>query len=234
VSGTPLDGEVVVDLSTGVAGAYVTKLFADAGATVIKVEDPDGDPLRRWSASGAPIPPDDDGALFQFLACSKQSVVADAGRSEDVDLVRDLVAGADGVVWSAGSRIAGSPEFDPRAIAAAAPHATVVAISPFGLDGPWASKPATEATLQSWAGSPGQRGTNDTAPLLAGGRVGEWETGLVAAVSYLASRHRRVAEGRGDGELVDVSSLEANCLTMVMYPVTFFSIAGTRACRPAP
>ena len=43
----------VVDFSTGIAGAYTTKLFADAGADVVKVEPPEGDPLRRWSASGA-------------------------------------------------------------------------------------------------------------------------------------------------------------------------------------
>ena len=57
--------------------------------------------------------------------------------------------------------------------------------------------------------------------------MGDWETGVVASVSYLASRHRRIANGRGAGELVDVSSLEADCLTMVMYPATYFSIAGS-------
>ena len=46
----PLDGYVVVDLSAGIAGGYCTKLLADAGARVIKVEPPEGDWLRRWSA----------------------------------------------------------------------------------------------------------------------------------------------------------------------------------------
>jgi len=100
----PLDGYVVVDLSTGIAGAYCTKLLADGGAQVIKVEAPEGDPLRRWSASGAEIRPGDDGALFSFLACSKHSVVADP--SADADLVNGLLADADAVVWSRGSTIA--------------------------------------------------------------------------------------------------------------------------------
>ena len=49
----PLNGYRVVDLSVGVPGAYCTKVLADAGATVVKVEPPEGDPLRRWSASDA-------------------------------------------------------------------------------------------------------------------------------------------------------------------------------------
>ena len=63
----PLDGYTVVDLSTGIAGAYCTKLLADGGAHVVKVEPPEGDPLRSWSASGAVTPPGRDGALFSFL-----------------------------------------------------------------------------------------------------------------------------------------------------------------------
>ena len=63
----PLHGYTVVELSTGIAGAYCTKLLADGGAHVIKVESPQGDPLRRWSASGADIEPGDDGALFSFF-----------------------------------------------------------------------------------------------------------------------------------------------------------------------
>ena len=100
----PLAGYVVVDLSTGIAGAYCTKLLADGGADVIKVEPPGGDPLRGWSASGAEISAGEDGALFSFLACSKHSVVADP--DTDVDFVNALLADADAVVWSRGSPVA--------------------------------------------------------------------------------------------------------------------------------
>ena len=87
----------VLDFSTGIAGAYTTKLFADAGADVVKVEPPGGDPLRRWSASGAALG-DADGPLFRFLNASKRSVVATA----DDDAVRVLAEGADLVVESNG------------------------------------------------------------------------------------------------------------------------------------
>jgi len=98
----PLTGYTVVDLSTGIAGAYCTRLLADGGADVIKVEPPEGDPLRSWSASGATIPPGSDGALFSFLAGSKHSVVADPDSDNDVELVNALLSAADAVVWSAG------------------------------------------------------------------------------------------------------------------------------------
>ena len=68
---------------------------------MIKIEPPQGDPLRRWSASGAEIAPGGDGALFGFLAGGKHSVVADP--DVDTDLVNDLLAAADAVVWSRGS-----------------------------------------------------------------------------------------------------------------------------------
>src|SRR3954471_17964966 len=91
----PLSGIAVVDLTTSIAGGYCTKLLTDAGATVVKVEPPGGDPLRRWSSSGAlsgtsPIPDGEDGALFQYLHAGKRSVVADitadAGRARALDL----------------------------------------------------------------------------------------------------------------------------------------------------
>ena len=74
----PLGDIRVVELSTGLAGGYATKLFADAGADVVKVEPPEGDPLRRWSASGAPLG-GRTGALFEYLAAAKRSVVGRAG-----------------------------------------------------------------------------------------------------------------------------------------------------------
>jgi crotonobetainyl-CoA:carnitine CoA-transferase CaiB-like acyl-CoA transferase len=220
----PLSGDLVVELSTGVPGAYCTKVLADGGAEVIKVEGPSGDPLRRWSASGAAIRPEDDGALFQFLACSKRSVVAEA---DDLSRVEDLIRTSTAVVWSPGSPLADA--LPPSALRTLAPQATVVAITPFGLEGPWSGRPVTDATLQAWAGGTGQRGLLERPPLQVGGRLGDWEAGMIAAAAALASRHRTVRTGFG--ELVDVSMLECQTLTMVMYPVTFFSIAG-RPVRP--
>ena len=214
----PLDGYLVVDLSSGIAGAYCTKLLADGGAQIVKVEEPEGDPLRRWSASGAEIPADGDGALFTFLACSKHSVVADA--AADLDFVNGLLANADAVVWSPGSTIAES--FRPTEMHRAHPHLTVTAITPFGLEGPWRDRPATEFTLQAWSGGIVGlgRGSPDRAPVFVGGQVGEYLAGAYASAATMASRMR------GAAELIDLSMLETQILGLTYYPVSYFKMLG--------
>ena len=74
----PLSGIRVVELSTGISGGYAGKMFVDAGAEVVKVEPPAGDPLRTWSASGATG--DAAGALFRFLAAGKRIGGREPGR----------------------------------------------------------------------------------------------------------------------------------------------------------
>ena len=88
----------IIDLSNRIAGSYATKLMTDAYADVIKVEPAEGEALRHWSASNQPLDPvaGVDGALFQFLACSKRSVVGQVGDAE----ILELIEGADLVVES--------------------------------------------------------------------------------------------------------------------------------------
>ncbi len=220
----PLADLVVADLSSGIAGAYCTKLLADAGAEVVKVEPPEGDPLRRWSASGATIPDGSDGALFAHLSSSKRSVVVDPDDPTDLAAARALVESADVVVWSDGTSVAAAPDLAPEAIRRAAPHAVVTAITPFGLHGPWSDRPATELTLQAWSGGVVGlgRGDPDRAPVAVGGQVGEWLAGTQATIGTLAA----LARGRrsASGELVDVSMLEAFVLSLTYYPVTFHDV----------
>ncbi|MDR3657944.1 MAG: CoA transferase [Mycobacterium sp.] len=222
----PLTGYTVVDLSTGIAGAYCTKLLADGGAHVIKVEAPEGDPLRRWSSSGAVIPPGGDGALFSFLAGSKHSVVVDPEAADDVRMLEGLLQSADAVVWSAGSTLAGRQGLDPAAIRRDYPHLTVTSITSFGLEGPWRDRAATEFTLQAWSGGIVGlgRGSPDRAPVFVGGQVGEYLAGAYASAATMASWFRRTDSAAG--ELVDLSMLESQILCLTYYPVTYFEMLG--------
>lgn len=213
---SPLTGLLVIDLSSGIAGAYCTKLLADGGADVVKVEPPDGDPLRSWSASGAPV--QGDGALFSFLAGSKHSVVVDP--DADLDLLDRLLAAADAVIWSPGSAVA--EVVAPEEIRSRFPHLVVTAITPFGLHGPWRDRAATEFTLQAWSGGiiGLGRGVADRAPVYVGGQVGEYLAGAYASAATLTARYR------GVGELIDMSMLETQILCLTYYPVSFFEMLG--------
>jgi crotonobetainyl-CoA:carnitine CoA-transferase CaiB-like acyl-CoA transferase len=201
----PLEDLRVLDLTTEIAGPYATKLLVDAGARVIKLEAPDGDPLRRWSASHTPIPAGEDGALFRFLNGGKQSVAVDlasgAGRARTLALARD----ADVLIESLG----------PRGLAAlggaeslreAYPRLCVVSFSAWGLEGPWAERPSTEHTQQAACGATGYRGLPERGPVSAGGRIGEWMAGpFIALAALLAWRDARRS---GRGQHVDVSQFE--------------------------
>ncbi len=95
-----------------------------------------------------------------------------------------------------------------------APGQVVVTISAFGTDGPWVGRPATEFTLQAACGSTGGRGLPDETPLAAGGRLGEWLTGIYAAVGAVAGLGARPSAGVGTH--VDVAMLD--CMGVGMAP----------------
>ncbi len=201
----------VVNLACEIAGGYCARLLADGGAEILRVEDPDGDPLRGWSHSGAAR---GDGALFQFLAAGSTSVVV-----TDPAALTATAQAADVILWSPHSAIARA--MPPDRLRQLNPQAVVTAITDFGLTGPWAQRPATDLTLQAMSGGPGQRGAPERPPLAAGGRLGEWTAGMFAAA------HTAAALYGGGAELLDVSVLESLVLTTTVHPVSWYTIAGT-------
>jgi crotonobetainyl-CoA:carnitine CoA-transferase CaiB-like acyl-CoA transferase len=196
-----LAGVRVLDFSAQIAGPYCAKLFADAGAEVIKVEPPEGDSLRRWSATGAALG-GHDSAFFTFLNAGKQSVVGTAADPHVAALLAqaDLVIEAHGLETDTGERL------DVARLRAAHASLVVLSITPYGLSGPWAGRRATEFTLQAEAGSIGIRGLMGQEPFQAGGRISEWAAGSYGAVAALVAVLRARATGRG--EHIDLSLLE--------------------------
>ena len=203
---TPLHDLRVVEISDRIAGSYCGKLLIDAGAQVRKIEPPQGDSLRRYSASGSPIAEGADSPFYSYLNAGKRSVTI-AGNSERL---RAELAGADVVVITASPSRAAAWGVDPQRLLADSPQAVIVTISDFGWTGPYADRAASEFTLQAWAGSPGFRGDPAGPPISIGGDLGEYMGGVFAAFGALAVR-RRVERG-GPGEHLDLSMLEAMTL----------------------
>lgn len=194
----PFAGWRVLELCNGLPASYCGKMFADAGAEVVKVESPQGDALRQWSAGGPP------GALFDYLAAGKKSVV-DHGQPE----ITSLLAGADLVITD----LTGGRTLD-EITAHTAAAAVVVAVTPFGTTGPYVENQlvANEFILQALCGSIAGRGWPDDEPVQAGGRLGEWLAGTFAAAAAAATTRHAARSGRG--HIIDVSTYEAMAIAM--------------------
>ncbi len=194
----------VVDLSTGIPGGYCSRLLADAGADVVKVESPGGDPWRGWSAGGATVDPEAGGALFQFLHHGMRSVVGRPGDPE----VEELVAGADVVIDSwlpSESDVQPWLERDPGLI--------VCSITPYGRTGPFAERPSTEFIVQAESGGLVGRGSVRSVPFQAGGRTSEWLAGTFSAMAIAAAARRAARSGHGehiDFSIAEVMTIAAN------------------------
>lgn len=198
VGRTPLDDLRVVEISDRIAGSYCGKLLADAGADVVKVEPPEGDPVRRFTVTGAPLDETTDSPLFSYLNAGKRSVTS---------ISVDLLARADIIVVTANEAQARLRGIEPAKLLETAPGCIIVSISDFGWTGPWSHRPATEFTLQADSGLTGFRGDPSGPPISVGGGLGEYMGGVWAAYGALALS-RRVRTGEPGGHL-DMSLLEA-------------------------
>ncbi len=236
-----LTGVRVLDLSDGIAGSYCTKLLAGVGAQVTKVEPPGGHPLRRWSASGSVgVDGDPDGVLFRHLAGGQRSAVIDLERDDGRGRLVDLATSVDILVESFPAGRLADLGMVPKRLWDANRELTVVSITPFGQEGPRSGDPRSEFLLQAAMGALDVHGEG-VAPLAVGGRLGEWATGTYAAAGALAARAR--THRTGQGEWVDVSTLECLAVTLLSYPTlyarfpggsrtaSFLMVPGIEACK---
>ncbi len=207
----------VIDHSSEIAGPYCSKLFADAGADVIKLEASQGDPLRTWSATGADLG-GQDGALFRYLNASKRSVVGSLDEAAGAES-EALIASADLLIEDLPPLACDRPALLERH-----PGLVILSITPFGLTGPMADRPATDFTIQAESGSIGVRGRPGSEPYQAGGRTAEWAAGCFAAVAALAAIRR--AHATGHGEHIDFSLQEVTALATNTYLDLMWGILG--------
>src|SRR5215213_161032 len=125
----PLSGVRVVDCTVE-RGELTARLLGDLGADVVKVEPPGGSPARQ-------LAPVREGVSLAFAVrnAGKRGVVLDLTDTEDADHLDDLLAHSDVLVTST---VELAPGIDARDVARRQPHLVVGALTPFGLDGPYA------------------------------------------------------------------------------------------------
>jgi formyl-CoA transferase len=168
----PLQGIVVLDLSQIYNGPYATYLMAAAGATVLKVEPPGGESLRRRSVVGGAALP------FAMLNGCKQSIVLDlksaAGKAALIELARN----ADVIVENFSPGTMERLGLDAGTLATVNPRLIYASSSGFGRDGPYRAFPAMDLTIQAMTGVMNTTGFADRPPVKAGPAIADFFAGV--------------------------------------------------------
>ena len=212
-----LAGVRVLELGGEIAAPYGTKLLADLGADVIKVESHGaGDPLRARGPFPGDRPDPNAAGLFGYLNANKRSIFVDLSTAAGTDAVLELVSGTDLVVESLGAGALERSGLGPAQLAEANPNIALARISPFGQTGPWSNYPATDLVVQAAGAWVATYGAAAGDPLRVGGRIPEYVAGSFAACSGLSAI--QAAHDRKEPALVDLSILE--CLVGTLsYPM---------------
>lgn len=189
-----LSDVVVLELATGVAGAYAGRVLSDLGAQVIKVEPPRGDPLRT-----EPPIANGESAFFAYLNAGKYAVAL----SLDDQRLEDLLPHADIVIHSERGQEA---ELLDERIANAAPQAVVVSVTPYGRSGDRAGWEATELIEYATGGYHYFGGDPNREPLALPGYQAGFHAGIHAANAALAGLWE--ARASGLGQFVELSQQE--------------------------
>jgi len=203
-----LDNVRILDLTQHIAGPYATKLFADFGVDVIKIERPGGDIARRLGPfKGGAKHPERSGTFF-YLNCNKRSVVLDLTRPEGRDALAALAKTADLVVesFAPGKLDALGVGYD--FFKALKPEAPVISISNFGQTGPYRDYALNDLTLYAFAGEMYSMGETDREPVKMAGTAALFESGSAIAVGAIGALF--ASKRHGIGQHVDISLAETH------------------------
>lgn len=209
-----LYGLKVIDLSWHIAGPYCTKLLADLGADVIKIERPEtGDPSRQEGPFPEDKPDLNASGLFAYLNNNKSGITLNLKTKHGVDILKSLVRDADVLVENFSPKVLTGLGLGYEVLKEINPRLVMTSISNFGQTGKYRNYKATELITQAMSGFISSVGEPDKQPLRAGGalRMLEYITGSFAAMSTMAAVAGRRRTG-GEGKHVDVSITECGLL----------------------
>ncbi len=185
----PLSGVRVIDLTRVLAGPFCTMLLADLGADVIKIEPPEGDPVRAQSTG-------DLGGYFASVNRNKRSVVLDLYTPGGRDSLKDLITGADVLVENFRPGVLDKIGFSPATLEALRPDLVVCSINGFGAEGPLAQRPAFDFIAQAMSGFMSVTGTAET-PMRAGPPIADLTSGLYGALAVVGALMHRARTNEG-------------------------------------
>jgi crotonobetainyl-CoA:carnitine CoA-transferase CaiB-like acyl-CoA transferase len=196
----PLSGVRVLDLSRVVAGNMVSLLLADFGAEVIKIESPEGDPLRDWLVNGI-------ATNWKVYARNKKSVCLNLRKAEAKALLLRLTETAQVFIENFRPGTLEKMALAPEVLHARNPKLVIVRVTGWGQSGPYKHKPGFGTLAEGMSGFAALNGFEDREPVLPPMQLADCTAGTYGAyATMLALRHVEVSGG--SGQVIDLSLLE--------------------------
>jgi crotonobetainyl-CoA:carnitine CoA-transferase CaiB-like acyl-CoA transferase len=218
-AGMSLAGVRVLDFTWMLAGPYATRLLADFGAEVIKVQS-------KLTATGAE---QNDTGYFASWNRNKLGITLDLSRAEARQLALELASKCDLVMENFTPRVMDGWGLGYGDLKLIKPDIVMVSLSGFGRSGPWRNHAALGPTVQALAGLTQLTSYDDGRPVGMGFAYADHISGLYAALAALAAlRHR---DKTGQGTCVEISELEAAC--SMLGPTLLDYSVNCRAAEPA-
>ena len=198
-----LSGMRVLDLTHYIAGPYCTKMLADYGADVVKVERPGwGDAARSLGPFLNDEPHPERSGLFLYLNTNKKSITLNLKSAAGVKILKELLKQSDILVENFSPRVMPGLGLDYNTLKRINPGLVMTSISNFGQTGPYRDYKATDLNIWGLSGILYECGEPNREPLKMGNNVSEYVAGLYAALTTLSAVYYR-DEG-GAGQHIDV------------------------------
>ncbi len=205
----PLNDLRVIDLTHGIAGPYATKLMADFGADVIKVERPDGgDFARTLGPFPQDVPHPEKSGIFLFLNTNKRGVTLDLKTPEGVQALKELVKDADILVESFRPGVMERLGLGYAALEKINPNLVMTSVSNFGQTGPYRDYLGSELVLFAMGNRMHAAGLPDRHPLKLGGNHVQYQAGNAATMATIFAWYAQKYRGMG-GQHIDLSIFES-------------------------
>ncbi|MCV7423207.1 CoA transferase [Mycobacterium yunnanensis] len=210
MTGGPLAGVRIVDLTAVVMGPYCTQIMADMGADVIKVEPAEGDNARHISVGPAP----GMSGVFVNVNRGKRSVVLDLTTDDGKAALRALIAGADVFIHSMRARAIAKLGFAYDDVVSLNPAIVYTNCYGYSRRGPGADLPAYDDTIQAQSGLAAVQGLLTGQTTYVGTIVADKVAGLTALYATMMALFHR--ERTGEGQEVEVSMFETMATFMLV------------------
>ena len=200
----PLDGIRVIEIGQLLAGPFAGCMLAYFGAEVIKIEPPEGDPIRGWR-----VLENGTSHWWRSIGRNKKSITLDLKKSEGQTIARQLIDSADVVIENFRPGVMESWGLGPDEIKKSNPKLVYARISGYGQTGPYASKPGFASVCEGISGFRYVNGFADQAPVRPNLSIGDTISGIHAALGITLALLDRERNNEGNGQVVDVALYES-------------------------